>query len=191
MTLADWRIKDLVQSGDIGINPYNERDVQPASYDFHLGNVFKVWLPSRYEPIDPRTPPEMQSVAMMTNRHPYVLEPLGFCLASSVEWFEFPDWIGGRLEGKSSLGRLGLTAHVTAGFFDPGFRGHATLELFNANRTRAIFLYPDMKIGQMSFFCIDGGSVERPYGSEGLRSKYQNQGADPAESQMHRNFLTD
>lgn len=180
--LSDRGIKAALQGAYIGIDPYDEALLQPASYDLRLDNIFKVMSDGV---TDPRQEKEYHT-RVVSDTEPFRLHGLQFCLASTIEVVRFSDAVVGRLEGKSSLGRLGLTAHVTAGFFDPGFEGHATLELFNASMS-PILLWPGMKICQMSFHRLTSPS-ERPYGHEDLGSKYQQQQRGPHGSQMHRNF---
>lgn len=181
--LSDHTIKASIAVSRIVVDPYDPDCVQPASYDMHLDSTFKrITGPSE---IDPRKPVEYQDINVMKG-YSLHLKPHAFILGSTIERIELANDLIGRLEGKSSLGRIGLTAHVTAGFFDPGFRGHATLELFNAS-DRVIVLWPGMKICQMSFARITT-SAERPYGHKDLRSNYQDQERGPKGSQMHRNF---
>ena len=181
-TLSDRAIKQAVLTGRVIIDPYDPALLQPASYDLRLDNIFKVPCQGI---IDPRAEVRY-TTHTVPEGEPFKLMGLQFCLASTIEFVGFHDDVVGRLEGKSSIGRLGLTAHVTAGFFDPGFNGYATLELFNAN-ANPILLWPGMKICQMSFHRLTSPS-ERPYGHPGLGSKYQGQERGPHGSQMHRNF---
>ena len=181
-TLSDRAIKQAIVTGRVVIEPYDAALLQPASYDLTLDNIFKIPC---HGTIDPREEVQYQTVTVAESE-PFRLMGLQFCLASTIEYVGFCDEIVGRLEGKSSIGRLGLTAHVTAGFFDPGFKGHATLELFNAN-ANPILLWPGMKICQMSFHRLTS-PAERPYGHPGLISKYQGQARGPHGSQMHANF---
>ena len=181
--LSDRAIRGAVNIGIIGIYPYDPEHVQPASYDMTLGKKFKV-ISDDIPLIDPRVGVEYKETVVEEGAFPLLAG--GFCLASTVERVELATNIIGRLEGKSSLGRIGLTAHITAGFFDPGFRGHATLELFNATH-KTILLIPGMKICQMSFARLSS-HAERPYGHKSLDSKYQDQGDSPHGSQIHKNF---
>lgn len=192
MILPDWQIRKLVHNGDIGITPFTLTHVQPASYDITLDRYFRFYKKVQNSdvvelPIIDVKSPRRMTVQVEANNY-FELGPHDFALASSRETFRFPDNIAGRCEGKSSLGRMGLAIHVTAGFFDPGFEGTATLELFNANRY-AIRLYPGMKIAQMSFHQM-AGQVAAPYGL-GTGAKYKGQGIaepGPRESEYFRNF---
>lgn len=186
--LSDRDIKQALFRGMIKIDPYVEANIQPASIDLTLDNTFKRILcgPAWGDTTDPRKPLEYQEIGPLTEHEGYILASGDFVLGSTVERIELNGGVLGRLEGKSSLGRIGLTAHVTAGFFDPGFRGHATLELFNAS-PRAIVLWPGMKICQMSFALLRSYS-QKPYGHKDLGSKYQDQARGPQGSEMHKNF---
>lgn len=182
--LSDRGILAALSRNSIGIEPFDADMLQPASYDLTLDNIFKVME-------DGVTDPKQEKkylTRVVTDGEPFRLHGLQFCLASTIECVRFGPEMVGRLEGKSSIGRLGLTAHVTAGFFDPGFEGHATLELFNANMA-PILLWPGMKICQMSFHSLSSPSM-RPYGHDELGSKYQDQPRGPQGSQVHRNFTT-
>lgn len=186
MFLSDRDIKDCISAGEIVIDPYVEDNLQPASIDLTLDNIFKTVVETEGAFLDPRMPAEYDEVVIDGERTGFILPSGGFALASTVERIELCDHILGRLEGKSSLGRLGLTAHITAGFFDPGFRGYATLELFNASPL-PIVLWPGMKICQLSFSCTFT-AADKPYGHSDLNSKYQDQQRGPQGSEMHRNF---
>jgi dCTP deaminase len=174
-----WRVKH----GLIGIDPFIEENVQPASIDFTLSNHFWFFKES-FKPLDPKEDarPDMQEVYADPF---FVLRSFGFAIGSTVERVKLPDNIVGRLEGKSSLARLGLAVHSTAGFFDPGFEGSCTLEFFNMTH-RDILLHPGMRVCQMSFMRMDG-PASRPYGTESLGSKYQGQ-QGATTSRMHENF---
>jgi dCTP deaminase len=184
--LNDRAIKGAINAGIIEIWPYTADNVQPASYDMTLGRHFKfINQDFSLGPIDPRKPVEYVEHDVPEGES-YRLDPQGFVLASTRESVRLATNIIGRLEGKSSLGRIGLTAHITAGFFDPGFKGYPTLELFNAS-PRPILLIPGMKICQMSFARLNS-HAEKPYGHSDLGSKYQSQGSKPEGSRMHENF---
>lgn len=188
MFLSDRDIIRAVAQKEIGIEPFDPHCVQPASYDMHLGHEFKVF---RYEEgvpgvIDLKAPPPPMIKLVAPDNVPFSLGPNKFCLASTIERVKIPKYMIGRLEGKSSLGRVGLTAHITAGFFDPGFEGYPTLELFNAT-TRTILLYAGMPICQMSFANLLNPAAHG-YGAE-VGSKYQDQGSSPKESAFHRNWI--
>lgn len=170
MTLSDRDIRAAVNSGELIINPYDPEMVQPASYDFHLGDHFKSFAPKQ-EFISPRH--ESKMIDHLASEHkPMIVWPGQFLLAHTIERVEISERMIGRLEGKSSLARLGLIVHE-AGFFDPGFKGQPTLELFNLAPC-SLILYPGMKIVQMAFEHLTS-AAERPYGSPGLGSKYQGQ----------------
>lgn len=189
MFLSDRGIRAALSTGRIRIDPYVDENVQPASIDLTLDRFFKTILSGEQhgDLTDPRFPTVYaESECSESGRDGYILGPGEFVLGSTVERIELCDTVLGRLEGKSSLGRIGLTAHITAGFFDPGFCGYATLELFNAS-PRGIVLWPGMKICQMSFANLSSPAM-KPYGHEDLGSKYQNQERGPQGSQMFRNW---
>ncbi|MDR2106481.1 MAG: dCTP deaminase [Coriobacteriales bacterium] len=180
MVLSDKSIKDEIALGRIRLEPLNLEDVQPASIDVHLGDGFRVFRNSRYPFIDPRTnQPELTELITATSDEPFVLHPGEFVLGTTLECVTLPNDILGRLEGKSTLGRIGLLIHSTAGYVDPGWHGYLTLELSNVANL-PILLSPGMKIGQISFERTST-PVERPYGSPELGSHYQGQcGPTPA-----------
>jgi len=174
MVLSDRTIKLEMAKGRIVVDPCDEADIQPSSIDLHLSDSFEVFNNSRYPYIDPlREQPGLTSPATATATEPFVLHPGQFVLGSTIERIELPDDIVARLEGKSSLGRLGLLIHSTAGYVDPGWKGRLTLELSNVANL-PILLAPGMPIGQISFTQMTT-AVDRPYGHIGLKSKYQNQ----------------
>lgn len=185
MIIPDHAIAKMCLLGDGQlIHPFIVTQLQPASYDLRLGNEF-MQLGNQVESIDPKELPEWQSVVTVPEDDFFVLHPGECVLAATVEWFAFSNDVAGQLGGKSSLGRLGLQVHATAGFFDPGFSGHATLELSNIGRV-SIRLYPGMKIAQMVFLRLES-PCERPYGTVGLGSKYKDQ-TGPQPSLYHHNF---
>ena len=160
--------------------------LQPSSIDVRLDRYFRVFQNSRYTHIDPREQQdELTTPVEPDGDDPFVLHPGEFVLGSTFEAISLPDDLAGRLEGKSSLGRLGLLTHSTAGFIDPGFSGHITLELSNVANL-PITLWPGMKIGQLCLFRLSS-PAERPYGSEGVGSRYQGQ-RGPTPSRAHLNF---
>ena len=160
--------------------------LQPSSVDLHLDREFRVFRNNRYAFIDVREPqPDLTELVSITDAEPFILHPGEFVLGQTLEWVELPDDLVGRLEGKSSLGRLGLLIHSTAGYVDPGWKGTLTLELSNVANL-PIALYFGMKIGQISFFAMSS-PVERPYGSKDLGSKYQGQ-STPTASASYRDF---
>lgn len=186
MILSDRTIKESVAQGRIVITPYDETLVQPASIDIRLDGRFRVFRNYRYSCIDPKAPQDgLTELVEVGEDEPFVVHPGEFILGNTVERIALGDDLVARLEGKSSLGRLGLIVHATAGYIDPGFDGNITLELSNVANL-PILLYPGMKIGQISFFAMST-PAERPYGHPGLGSKYRGQTA-PTASRMHLNF---
>ena len=174
--LSDATILRLVQEGRIGIDPWDASLVQPASVDLRLGDSFRVFHNHRAAAIDLRELPEnLTEEVQVPEGESFVIHPGEFCLGRTLEWVELPDDIVARIEGKSSLGRLGLIVHATAGFCDPGWRGTLTLELNNLTRV-PIILHPGLQIAQLSFMTLDR-PAQRPYGSPGLGSHYQGQRA--------------
>ena len=177
--LSDATIVALVDEGRIRIDPWDERLVQPASVDLRLGDSFRVFHNHRVAAIDLRHPPEnLTEEVIVPEDESFVIHPGEFCLGRTLEWVELPDDIVARIEGKSSLGRLGLIVHATAGFCDPGWKGTLTLELNNLTRI-PIRLYPGLEIAQLSFMTLDR-PARRPYGSPDLGSHYQGQRAATA-----------
>ena len=172
--LSDGTIRRLVEDGRIKIDPWDETLVQPASVDLRLGDSFRVFHNHRASAIDLRDPPQhLTEEVKVTGDEPFVIHPGEFALGRTLEWVELPDDIVARIEGKSSLGRLGLIVHATAGFCDPGWKGTLTLELANLTRV-PIRLYHGLAIAQLSFMALDA-PAERPYGHEELGSHYQGQ----------------
>jgi dCTP deaminase len=171
--LSDGTIRRLVDAGRIVIDPWDPELVQPASVDLRLGNSFRVFHNHRTSAIDLREPPTNLTEAVTGEM--FVIHPGEFVLGVTEEYVELPDDIVARIEGKSSLGRLGLIVHATAGFVDPGFKGTLTLDITNLTRV-PIKLYPGLLIAQLSFMTLDA-PAERPYGSEALGSHYQGQTA--------------
>ena len=172
--LSDGTIRRLIEEERIVINPYDAGQVQPSSYDLRLGDSFRVFNNHRISAIDLRDMPEnLTEEVTIENDEAFVIHPGEFCLGRTLEWVELPDDVVARVEGKSSLGRLGLIVHATAGFVDPGWKGTLTLELNNLTRV-PIKLYPGLPIGQLSFMALDA-PAERPYGSPELGSHYQGQ----------------
>jgi dCTP deaminase len=184
--LADRDIRSELDAGRVVIRPYDEEDLQPSSVDLHLDRSFRVFRNNRYPYIDPRAPqPDLTELLRIEDEEPFILHPGEFVLGQTLEWVELPDDLVARLEGKSSLGRLGLLIHSTAGYVDPGWKGTLTLELSNVANL-PIALYFGMRIGQISFFRMSS-PVERPYGSAALGSKYQGQ-SEPTASAFHADF---
>lgn len=190
MLLSDRDIKAEVSAGRIRLDPYDEVMVQPASIDIRLDRFFRTFENHRYPFIDPKQ--EQVDLTRMVEVEPneaFVLHPGEFVLGSTFEVVSLPDDIAARVEGKSSLGRLGLLTHATAGFIDPGFSGHVTLELSNVANL-PVTLWPGMKIGQLCFIRMSSAS-EHPYGSSIYGSRYQGQ-RGPTPSRSFQNFhITD
>ena len=186
MVLSDRTIRRLLQEGRIGIDPYAEELLQPSSVDVRVDRLFRVFRNSRYPFIDVKL--EMEELTELVEVEPeeaFILHPGEFVLGSTLERITLPDDLVARLEGKSSLGRLGLLIHSTAGFIDPGWDGHVTLELSNVANL-PITIYYGMKIGQLSFVQLSE-PAEHPYGTGTLGSKYQGQ-AGPTPSRYWKNF---
>jgi dCTP deaminase len=174
--LSDGTIRRQIEDGRLKIDPYDESMIQPSSIDVRLGNSFRVFHNYRVTAIDLRDPPaNLTEEVLIEEDEPFVIHPGEFCLGRTLEWVELPDDLVSRVEGKSSIGRLGLIVHATAGFVDPGWKGTLTLELNNLTRV-PIKLYQGLPIAQLSFMALDS-PAERPYGSPGLGSHYQGQTA--------------
>jgi dCTP deaminase len=184
--LSDRDILDEIDAGRITIKPFDPAMVQPASIDVRLDRYFRVFENHRYPHIDPaQAQDDLTREVQAEGEEPFILHPGEFVLGSTYEEVSLPGDLAARVEGKSSLGRLGLLTHATAGFVDPGFSGHVTLELANV-ATLPIKLYPGMKIGQFCFFRMSSAS-EHPYGSEKYGSRYQGQ-RGPTPSRSYANF---
>ena len=174
MVLSDRDIRAAVAAGRVGIDPFDPTCVQPASVDIRLDRLFRVFRSSKHAYIDLARPlDDITEQVEVKNGEAFILHPGEFVLGSSRERIRLADDLVARVEGKSSLGRLGLLIHSTAGFVDPAWDGHITLELSNVN-TIPITLYPGMRIGQLSFFPLSS-RAERPYGSPELGPSYQGQ----------------
>lgn len=173
MVLSDRDIRAAIEQGRIAIDPFDPKLLQPASVDITLDRTFRVFRSTRHAYIDLAKGVDDITDLVTVDRDPFILHPGEFVLGSTFERVRLASDIVSRVEGKSSLGRLGLLIHSTAGFIDPGWDGHITLELSNVN-TIPITLYARMRIGQLSFFPLSS-PAERPYGSEGLGSSYQGQ----------------
>jgi deoxycytidine triphosphate deaminase len=187
--LSDRDIRAALEAGRIRIDPYDPSCLQPSSVDLHLDREFRVFRNNRYPFIDPRiAQPDLTELVSIQEDEAFILHPGEFVLGQTLEWVELPDDLVARLEGKSSLGRLGLLIHSTAGYVDPGWKGNLTLELSNVANL-PIALYSGMRIGQISFFQMSS-PVERPYGSKDLGSKYQGQ-STPTASAFYRDFERD
>ena len=186
MILSDRSIKEAVESGKIVIDPWDESMLQPASVDLKLGNKLRVFRNSSVPYIDVRQDaPDLTELVEIDEVNPFYLHPNEFVLGVIYERVCLPEDIAGRLDGKSSLGRLGLLVHSTAGWVDPGWRGHLTLELSNVSGL-PITLYYGMKVSQISFLRLDA-PAQHVYGSRALDSKYQDQ-AEPEPSRYYRNY---
>ena len=184
--LSDRDIAAQLAADRIRIRPYDPADLQPSSVDLHLDRSFRVFRNSRYAFIDVRSQqPDLTELLSVADDEAFILHPGEFVLGQTIEWVELPDDIVARLEGKSSLGRLGLLIHSTAGYVDPGWKGTLTLELSNVAGL-PIALYSGMKIGQISFLQMTT-AADVPYGSDGLKSKYQGQWG-PTPSRYADNF---
>ncbi len=186
MVLSDGAIRRLLEAGRIEIDPYDPSLMQPSSLDVRVDRLFRVFRNSRYPYIDVKQEQEELTELVEVGDEAFILHPGEFVLGSTLERVRLPDDLVARLEGKSSLGRLGLLIHSTAGFIDPGWDGHVTLELSNVANL-PITIYPGMKIGQLSFVQLSE-PAEQPYGSGGLGSKYQGQ-RGPTPSRYWKNFV--
>jgi dCTP deaminase len=186
VVLSDRTIREEIESGRIVIDPFEASNIQPSSVDVRVDRQFRVFHNARYPYIDVRQPMDgLTELVEVSDEEPFILHPGEFVLGQTLERVTLPDDLVARLEGKSSLGRLGLLIHSTAGFVDSGFSGNLTLELSNVANL-PITIYHGMPIGQISFMRMDG-PVERPYGSDETGSKYQGQ-AEPTPSRFYLNF---
>jgi dCTP deaminase len=184
--LSDKDIRNEIESGRVAIDPYDPAMIQPSSIDVRLDRFFRVFENHKYPHIDPSVEqPDLTRLVEPEGDDAFILHPGEFVLASTYEVISLPDDVASRLEGKSSLGRLGLLTHSTAGFIDPGFSGHVTLELSNV-ATLPIKLFPGMKIGQLCLFRLSS-PAEFPYGSAKYGSRYQGQ-RGPTPSRSFLNF---
>ena len=184
--LSDRDIRAEIAAGRVGCEPFTESMIQPSSVDVRLDKFFRVFENHRYSVIDPSMEqPDLTREVVTEGDEPFILHPGEFVLASTYEVITLPNDIAGRLEGKSSLGRLGLLTHSTAGFIDPGFSGHITLELSNVANL-PVKLFPGMKIGQLCLIKLSS-PAEHPYGSEKYGSRYQGQ-RGPTASRSFLNF---
>jgi dCTP deaminase len=184
--LSDGDIRKEIASGRISLEPWDPEMVQPSSVDVRIDRYFRVFENHRYPHIDPaEEQPDLTRLVETPGDEPFILHPGEFVLASTYEVVTLPADVSARLEGKSSIGRLGLLTHSTAGFIDAGFSGHVTLELSNV-ATLPIKLWPGMKIGQLCFFRLTS-PAEQPYGSGASGSRYQGQ-RGPTPSKSYLNF---
>ncbi len=183
---SDRTIRQAIEEGRIEIDPFEDSFIQPSSVDLRCDNAFRVFENHKYPHIDPREiQDDLTSEVIVPNGEPFILHPGEFVLGATLERVRLGNGIVARLEGKSSLGRLGLLIHSTAGFVDPGFDGYLTLELSNVANL-PIAIYPGMRIGQISFYQMTT-EAEHPYGSNEAGSKYQNQ-RGPTPSRSHIDF---
>ncbi|MBC7644111.1 MAG: dCTP deaminase [Thermoleophilia bacterium] len=186
MVFSDRSIRQALLEARIAITPFDDTLIQPSSVDLRVGAKFRVFRNNRHPFIDVRTPMEgLTELVEATTDEPFILHPGEFVLGTTLERVRVGHDMVARLEGKSSLGRLGLLIHSTAGFIDPGFDGNITLELSNVANL-PITIYPEMKIGQISFLQMTT-VADHPYGSGTLESKYQGQ-TEPTESKYYLNF---
>ncbi len=190
MLMSDRDIRAEIEAGRIGLEPLDMGLLQPSSFDVRLDRFFRLFDNHKYAYIDPAE--EMSDLTRFVEVAPdeaFILHPGEFVLGSTYEFVTLPDNIAARLEGKSSLGRLGLLTHSTAGFVDPGFNGHVTLELANVSNL-PIKLWPGMKVGQLCFFQLSSPS-ETPYGSAKYNSRYQGQRGPTASRSFYNFYRTD
>ena len=186
MILSDRTIREELAAGHIVIDPFDDACIQPSSIDLHVDREFRVFQNNRYPFIDVKNEqPDLTELVEVKEGEPFILHPGEFVLGSTLERVALPDDLVARLEGKSSLGRLGLLIHSTAGYVDPGWDGYLTLELSNVANL-PITIYPGMKIGQISFFQLST-PADVPYGSKSMRSKYQGQ-RGPTASRFFEEF---
>ena len=184
--LSDRTIKEQLASGRLGIDPLDSEAIQPASVDLRLDRSFRVFRSTARPFVDVREPvDDLTELVEIGDGEPFVIQPASFCLGSTIETVTLPDDIVARVDGKSSLGRLGLLVHATAGYVDPGWTGRLTLELSNQSQM-PIALYYGMRIAQVSFLQLTT-PVDRSYGSPELGSKYQGQ-TGPTASRISREF---
>lgn len=186
MLLSDRDIRAEIDGGRVALDPWDPAMVQPSSVDVRMDKYFRLFDNHKYPVIDPAADqPDLTRLIEVEPDEGFVLHPGEFVLGSTLETVTLPDDLAARVEGKSSLGRLGLLTHATAGFVDPGFSGHVTLELSNV-ATLPIRLWPGMKIGQLCFFRLSS-PAEHPYGSAAYGSHYQGQ-RGPTASRSFANF---
>ena len=184
--LSDRDLRKEIESGRLVLEPLELGLLQPSSIDVRLDRFFRVFNNTKYTHIDPsQQQDDLTTLVEPEGEEPFVLHPGEFVLGATFERVSLPDDLAGRLEGKSSLGRLGLLTHSTAGFIDPGFEGHITLELSNVSNL-PITLWPGMKIGQLCLFRLES-PAEHPYGSAQAGSRYQGQ-RGPTPSRAYLNF---
>ena len=184
--LSDRTIRAELFAGRIVVEPLDENSIQPASIDLRLDDAFRIFKVTTRPFVDVREPvDDLTELVTIKHREPFILQPAAFCLAGTLESITVPDDLVARVDGRSSLGRLGLLVHATAGYIDPGWTGKLTLELSNQSQM-PVALYFGMRIAQISFFTLSS-PVNRPYGSPGLGSKYQGQ-TGPTPSRISEDF---
>ena len=184
--LSDRTIREQLSAGRIVVEPLDENAIQPASIDLRLDDTFRIFNVTTRPYVDVREPvDDLTELVSITHDQPFILQPGAFCLATTLETITLPDDLVARVDGRSSLGRLGLLVHATAGYVDPGWMGKLTLELSNQSQM-PIALYYGMRISQISFFTLSS-PVDRPYGSPGLGSKYSGQ-TGPTPSRISEDF---
>jgi dCTP deaminase len=190
MLMSDRDIRASIEAGEIGLEPLDMGLLQPSSFDVRLDRFFRLFDNHKYAYIDPaEDQSDLTRFVEVKADEAFILHPGEFVLGSTYEFVTLPDNIAARLEGKSSLGRLGLLTHSTAGFVDPGFNGHVTLELANVSNL-PIKLWPGMKVGQLCFFQLSSPS-ETPYGSAKYNSRYQGQRGPTASRSFYNFYRTD
>ena len=186
MIFSDRTIKEAIAAGRIEIDPFEASYVQPSSVDLRVDRFFRVFENHKYPYIDPKAAQlDLTTLVEVSDEEPFILHPGEFVLGSTFERVRLGNDVVARLEGKSSLGRIGLLIHSTAGFVDPGFDGYLTLELSNVANL-PIAIYPRMKIGQISFYQLST-EADHPYGTDAAGSKYQGQ-RGPTASRIHEDF---
>ena len=187
MILSDRSIREAIDAGELVIDPFEPSNIQPSSVDLRIDRYFRVFRNHTQRVIDVKEDQEnlTELIEVVDDEDPFILHPGEFVLAATLERVGLPAHLVGRVDGKSSLGRLGLLTHATAGFIDPGFEGHITLELSNV-ATLPITIYAGMRVAQVSFEAMTT-PADRPYGSEGMTSKYQGQ-RGPTPSRYWENF---
>jgi len=185
MLLCDHTIRQLIARGEIVIEPFDESLVGPSSIDLRLGNEFRVFERTRIDAIDPRKPiEELTKLIVIKDDEAFVIHPGEFVLATTLEYIKLPNYIAARIEGRSSLARLGIVVHSTGGFVDAGFEGQLTLEMSNLNQV-PVKLYPGMRIAQLAFIIQDRPS-EVPYGKRKTSKYYKQRGPTP--SMIYKDF---
>lgn len=179
MILSDGDILRHIHSGRLEVTPLEGSAIQPSSIDLRLSNRFLVFDSSRHTHINVSRPPkDLMTLVIKDEGEPFILHPGEFVLGSTLEWVTLGPELAARIEGKSSVGRLGLQVHSTAGVIDPGFMGNITLELSNIAKI-PLELDPGIFISQLTVFTMSSPAV-RPYGSTGLNSRYQGQSGPTA-----------